>query len=908
MSISQIPQHDVHRITSGQVIVDLASAVKELVENSLDAGATQIDINFKKYGVEGLEVGDDGSGIEKEDYETLALKHYTSKIREFEDVMNNVNTLGFRGEALSSLCGIANLEVITTTSPPRADKLQYDLSGKLKSKSTTTRNKGTSIVITDIFHNLPVRQKEFVRTSKRQFTKCVGLIQSYALINETLRFSVTNTTGNGKKSTILSTTKNQTLNKRILNIFGASSMHGLSEIDITLNLNPYKKSLQSRYIDDPTFDKLDYTIRVKGYISKNSFGCGRTSKDRQYIFINKRPIDYLSVVKCCNEVYRSYNNVQYPMFILDFQLKSELLDINITPDKRTVILHNEQSVIDILREALIEYYDNQELALPKNEPSDQTIKRRKVYDESSDNYDEETSVNEGLSLGKDSSFISQKDMDITELIEHSTSYLERDEEMDGIQPDNKLPNSEPDYVDSDEDAMTQVAAANGSLSSNKNNYLSQGVKTKESDNGVEYQLRNTKRSKVLNADDFINPDYPIDSTLSDKQNTPDILEEPVIVEIDEEKYTHHVRMTRSNDLVFIDGNEATSQEVQEKEYPSEVSNTEIPIENSKCTHQNKGKSDDQLTVFDEDNDDELVSLAPTELNIRSPLALRSSSSKRDIYRSMSDNVMNKNSDDIVNFSMPFHGIGNINETLDIIKDIKDELKSEKKSQIVKNHALEDLDEGAEYLSLSVKKKDFQDMSIVGQFNLGFIIVTRKVDDKYDLFIVDQHASDEKYNFETLQQTTKFKSQRLISEQTIELSVIDELIVMDNIEVFERNGFKIRVDEDSLAGQKIKLISIPISKRTVFGVSDFHELIYLIKEDGGVHKNNIRCSKIRSMFAMRACRSSIMVGKPLNKRTMLRVVQNLSTLDKPWNCPHGRPTMRHLMELKDWKSFSADYQL
>ena len=71
---------------------------------------------------------------------------------------------------------------------------------------------------------------------------------------------------------------------------------------------------------------------------------------------------------------------------------------------------------------------------------------------------------------------------------------------------------------------------------------------------------------------------------------------------------------------------------------------------------------------------------------------------------------------------------------------------------------------------------------------------------------------------------------------------------------------------------------------------------------------IRCSKVRSMFAMRACRSSIMIGKPLSHRTMKKVVSNLGELDKPWNCPHGRPTLRHLMELKDWDSFYDDYMI
>lgn len=225
---------------------------------------------------------------------------------------------------------------------------------------------------------------------------------------------------------------------------------------------------------------------------------------------------------------------------------------------------------------------------------------------------------------------------------------------------------------------------------------------------------------------------------------------------------------------------------------------------------------------------------------------------------------------------------------------------------------EDIKDDVEYMNLSVNKKEFAKMEIVGQFNLGFIIVIRKNGENHDLFIVDQHASDEKYNFETLQRETVIECQSLITPQPLELNIIEEFLILENLDVFKSNGFKLKVDEDNDPGHKISLLSVPISKQTVFDLNDFNELIQLIKENDGSHKNSngstvIKCSKLRSMFAMRACRMSIMIGKPLTRKTMQRVVHNLSTLDKPWNCPHGRPTMRHLMELKDWKSFTDDYE-
>ncbi|KAH7584039.1 MutL C terminal dimerization domain [Nakaseomyces glabratus] len=907
MPISQISEQDVHRITSGQVIIDLASAVKELVENSLDAQATQIDITFRKYGIDGLEVSDNGTGISKDDYESLALKHHTSKIKNFDDVLTNINTLGFRGEALSSLCGIARMAVITTTQPPRADRIEYDMAGHLSSKSTTTRNKGTTVIISDLFHNLPVRQKDFERTAKRHFTKCITLLQSYAIINECVRITVTNITSTGKKNNILSTAANQNLNKRIISIFGSTSLRGLSPISLTLDMNPFKKNIKNRYVDDPDFDNMDYKVKVTGLFSQNSFGCGRTSKDRQFIFMNKRPIDYPAVVKCCNEVYRTYNNVQYPMFILNFELTPDLIDVNITPDKRTVVLHNEQSVIDVLYENLSDYFDTQDMALPKEEPQDHISKRRRLLDHPSDSADDGSSSQLEISSTNESSFVTPIEMDITELVE-TNSF-----EYDGKE---SLPASEPDFRnDIEDDNMQCNSSPSKEPHSPDDNYNE--IHKEQELSEVYAPQRNLRRPKVVNIEEFANPIHEPESYIA-KNGSPKNSQESLILQIDDKVYKQTVTVNNNSDIVSIENitpsKEYNSQHSTARENDSKTESQETDsCESCKDDSNIPGlRSNNELLEYDDDKDEDLASFHPTDYNIRSPIkSVTSRTSKRDTFRSMTDNVLSKNNIQLLSQHLVVHNIDdivNISNLKEIITNNTYMNERQGTSKIIRNSALNDLDKGAQYLSLSVKKSDFKDMKVVGQFNLGFILVTRNMGSNYDLFIVDQHASDEKFNFENLQQTTRFKSQKLISPETIELSVIDELIVMDNLSVFERNGFKIEIDEDAMAGHKVKLISIPVSKRTIFGVADFQELVYLIKEDGGTNKSNIKCSKIRAMFAMRACRSSIMVGKPLNMRTMTRVVQNLSTLDKPWNCPHGRPTMRHLMELQNWKSFSEDYKL
>lgn len=242
------------------------------------------------------------------------------------------------------------------------------------------------------------------------------------------------------------------------------------------------------------------------------------------------------------------------------------------------------------------------------------------------------------------------------------------------------------------------------------------------------------------------------------------------------------------------------------------------------------------------------------------------------------------------------------------------------------------------LSLTVSKEDFAHMHIVGQFNLGFILALRNSSSSSsassassaELFIIDQHASDEKYNFERLQSSTVVQNQRLVHPRTLHLTAIEEEIILENNATLLKNGFLVAVDDsgDLPVGQRCKLLSLPMSREITFSLDDLEELIAILADsplpslssassssspttNTNINTNNKininipRPSAIRKMFAMRACRSSIMIGKTLSKSQMAKVVQNMGELDKPWNCPHGRPTMRHLFGLARWRGNGWD---
>lgn len=1025
-NIKAIETIDIQRLTSGQVIIDLSTAVKELLDNSLDSGAKQIDITFKNYGIDAIEVSDNGSGIAKDDFEYLGLKHYTSKISHFGDI-ETLETLGFRGEAISSLCNISKVEIITTDKGPKAYKLQFDSAGNLTEQQITSRNTGTTVNISDLFYNLPVRRKEFVRVAKRQFTKCITLLQSYCIINYNVRISVNNITPNGRKALLISTRLNSSLKQNIINVFGSNSSNGIDTIYLKLNLNSFKTQIfkhngfEDNYLSN--WDEIDYQIHLNGYISKSSFGCGRNSKDRQFIYINSRPVEYATVVKIVNEVYRSFNNVQLPFFILNFDINPSLIDVNLTPDKRMILFHNETYVIDVLREELTKYFYDQELQLPKNVIQktlndhfleSQELKSEFVEDEEEDtdkgikddsNYDgRETidsfghsNINSGLNveiIGGTSLFEHEnkqtnkvvtkrstededtaieeerKEQKNQDKIAYGNESNEKSRNGSGYQDLSSKPNIEDnvkDYeFDNDENGYygDDVLDVADEKSEQIEEHIKEVEKRKDREDDVSETTlkqsitlsRPSKKVKVGNKNDY---PVAIDNLKQFKHGNIDLnIERKENIDDTNDKFDHStIEMNIDGEPIYMRATYSTDNNglVTLRDITDIDNEESVPLNETSNAEDSKRNDYTELAEYDDNsiignssllNETNVrISIPHSQQELHENVINRTLSSAHRYYSNFKDNTnsmeypddnihkTNKDKDktQILDTAIPLEkGIVKLAKPNKRVKQrpndmLKTNMIETDENETKNINTIKDQDKiinDLQYLNLTVNKKEFAQMRIVGQFNLGFIIVTRKniqdinVDvnsnNENDLFIVDQHASDEKFNFEKLTKETKIQTQLLIAPEIIELSVIDELIVMDNIPIFKKNGFKVQVKEDNPPGQKIVLISKPISKHVIFNTNDFQELIQLIKDDSGNVSQklaHIHCSKIRSMLAMRACRMSIMIGKPLTDKKMKQIVGNLGTLNKPWNCPHGRPTMRHLMELKKFKNtFNDDYEL
>lgn len=186
------------------------------------------------------------------------------------------------------------------------------------------------------------------------------------------------------------------------------------------------------------------------------------------------------------------------------------------------------------------------------------------------------------------------------------------------------------------------------------------------------------------------------------------------------------------------------------------------------------------------------------------------------------------------------------------------------------------------------------MEIIGQFNLGFIIARLN----NDLFIIDQHASDEKFRFEKLNNETRLKTQKLIVPKPMDVSTVNETILIEHKQIFEDNGFFFNIDPEAESGHRVHLTAIPVSGNWQFGQEDIEELVFFIREGGvgNARDDKLRPTRVRQMLASRACRSAVMIGTALSLNDMQRLVKQMAKMENPWSCPHGRPTIRHLLSL------------
>ncbi len=343
--ISELDEKTVHSLSTNQVVVSLAVAVKELVENALDAKADKITVTLVDNGVELIEVKDNGSGISADNYDKIAMRHATSKLQEFDD-LEAIGTFGFRGEALAALGAISTLKVFTKTADDEiGSALEFDQYGAITSHMIKAQSSnGTTIRVENLFHRIPVRRTVFKQNAKREAQRALATMMSYALIANA-RIVVTTKNGRSMKTEI-QTRAGDSLKGKIASVLGGQISKGLVEIDDIFDAGAtevesfWNLSVPTEEVIEDHLQKARI-FKFNGFISKTDSG-GRTSPDRQFFFVNGRPIDAPFLSRIINQEWRKVTSKKYPVVVLNIEVDQSAVDINLAPDKRTVLLQNQK--------------------------------------------------------------------------------------------------------------------------------------------------------------------------------------------------------------------------------------------------------------------------------------------------------------------------------------------------------------------------------------------------------------------------------------------------------------------------------------------------------------------------------------------------------------------------------------
>jgi DNA mismatch repair protein PMS2 len=858
-----------------------------------------------------------------------------------------------------------------------------------------------------------------------------------------------------KKTIAFSTKANSNTKENIANVYGTKTLLALIPLDLKFEMNPTNRpgATQGARNWSTQDDPGSRTVHIVGHMSRPVVGEGRQTPDRQMFFVNSRPCTLPQVAKAFNEVYKSYNITQSPFVFADIKLDTEAYDVNVSPDKRTIMLHDQTALLESLKEALVELFQSHEQSVPQAQPlgkrapsipafkppvlqqhesavsagedctePDQTRKLSSTLVENSgSSFSSEAPTRPGfikaslierfagrdveersvLSRTRKRKSTSPENGEITEVRisplivrqrnpssgttihqlqsgSRSTSPLfESEQEAPIVSPPVDHPSKavqdfnarvasqhtkqvdlgpSPGSVDLEKEAeeaeeripsIEQTPQKRLSQSTLQNAFdrmrpmrtpveqatITIGDTTTVSTIGSSSHSRSSKRARIhiprfgldgkpLNqttnkpllmkslrgfaapgtqvgesesedegeeSPDNSMPDIPARSPSPHKRRSTKEFDEPRTDDID------------MSSGVLIPSELAVDLDLLEPEERAPQPRTRDVASDDEYIDDSEKKVREEARIARMIANAEEAAARPTELNLKRAGKLFKISHKKYLTLNL-ERVIDTNTTLISS---------NVRSLAAALEDV---VQVERISNLLSSPQL-NKEDPEERLSLTVAKSDFGNMRIIGQFNLGFILAVRPptpTSPTPDLFIIDQHASDEKYNFERLSATTILVSQRLVHPHPLELTAVEEEIILANEHTLSANGFVVEMDTSGSisVGRRARLTSLPMSKEVTFTPTDLEELVALVMDNPSAPSSSIptstyipRPSKVRKLLASRACRSSVMIGKTLKASTMENIVRHMGTMDKPWSCPHGRPTMRHLYGLDSWEAWS-----
>lgn len=315
--INILPKEVYQLIAAGEVVERPSSVVKEMIENSVDAGAKNITVEIKNGGSTYIRITDDGCGIARSEVKKVFISHATSKIKVSDD-LDKIGTLGFRGEAMASISAVAKVQLLTRT-PDEEIGTRYEIAGGQELDfSDAGCPVGTTIVVADIFFNTPARMK-FLKKDVTEANAVAGVVERIAVSHPEISFRFIR---DGKQTLI--TSGNGDLKSTIYSVFGKEFANSLIPVDYEIN-----------------------NMRVSGFVTKPSMS--RKSRGMQFFFINSRLVKSQTAMAALEQAYRNSIMVgKFPGCVLNIECNSSFVDVNVHPAKIEVRFANEKPVFELV--------------------------------------------------------------------------------------------------------------------------------------------------------------------------------------------------------------------------------------------------------------------------------------------------------------------------------------------------------------------------------------------------------------------------------------------------------------------------------------------------------------------------------------------------------------------------------
>ncbi|WP_153712097.1 DNA mismatch repair endonuclease MutL [Eikenella corrodens] len=310
--IHALPDHLVNQIAAGEVVERPAAALKEIIENSIDAGATRIQVELAGGGIRLIRVADNGSGIHADDLPLALSRHATSKIASLQD-LEHVRSMGFRGEGLASIASVSRLTLTSRQEGSPAARQVRARDGQIEPAAAAAHPVGTSVEVADLFFNTPARRK-FLKSENTEYAHCATVFDRLALANPNIAFELVH---NGKTTAKYPA---QSQNERIAAVLGADFQAASLPIDSGNGI-----------------------LRLHGLIAKPTFAQGRSSQ--QYCFVNNRFVRDKVMLHAAKQAYRDVLHQQItPAFVLFLELPPEMVDVNVHPTKTEIRFRDSQAI------------------------------------------------------------------------------------------------------------------------------------------------------------------------------------------------------------------------------------------------------------------------------------------------------------------------------------------------------------------------------------------------------------------------------------------------------------------------------------------------------------------------------------------------------------------------------------